>query len=145
RDPSSRYVIPAEDHGIPHALPSDAHHHGLGRQIEPGEGMEENKEEGDDVENDEQRTREARQEPRVGLQPSPYRVRLRKREERKIRHCKAGQLAQDEFGIRPAFKPPPHGNWAAIPLGMVKGVIRSGVHLRSHVILSEAKNLALKR
>src|SRR6266567_3580245 len=132
RDHSPRYVIRADDHGIPHALPSDAHHHGLGRQIEPGKGMEENKEEGDDVENDEQRTREARQEPRVGLRPSSYRVRLRKREERKIRHRKAGQLAQHEFGVRPAFEPPPHRNRAAIPLGMVKGVMRSGFHSHSH-------------
>src|SRR6266567_5124886 len=132
RDHSPRYVIRADDHGIPHALPSDAHHHGLGRQIEPGKGMEENKEEGDDVENDEQRTREARQEPRVGLRPSLYRVRLRKREERKIRHRKAGQLAQHEFGVRPAFKPPPHRNRAAIPLGMVKGVVRSRIHYHSH-------------
>src|SRR5205807_9995897 len=74
-----------------------------------------------------------RQEPRISLRPSPYRVRLRKREKRKICHRKAGQLAQHEFGVRPAFKPPPHGNRAAIPLGMVKGVVRSRIH--SHSIL----------
>src|SRR5437867_254607 len=132
RDHSPRQIIRADDHGIPHALPSDAHHHGLGRQIEPGEGMEENKEKSDDVENDEKGARQPREEPRIRLRAAPDRVRLRQREERKIPHRQAGELAQDEFGVRPAFKPPPHRNWAAIPLGMVKGVMRSRIHSHSH-------------
>src|SRR5207247_7978499 len=41
----------------------------------------------------------------------------------------AGELTQDEAGVGPVLQPPPDGHAAAVPPGMVQGVVGLGAHL----------------
>src|SRR5678815_5610970 len=47
-------------------------------------------------------------------------------------HEDTGELAQDEARVGALLEPPPDGHAAAVPAGMVQGVVRVGAHLVPH-------------
>src|SRR6266478_1850861 len=62
-------VVQTDDDPVGHSLPPQPEDHGLGGQIEPGDGMEEDKEEGDRIEGEEERRPEPGEELSIGLGP----------------------------------------------------------------------------
>src|SRR5712692_8849228 len=123
------HVVQACDDPIGHPLAPEPHHHGLGGQIEPGDGMEHDKDKGNTVEGNEERRLQAGEEVSVGLRALDQRTELPQRDQREEGHEDARELAQDEAGVGPALQPPPDRDAAAVPPGMVQGVVGPGAHL----------------
>src|SRR5712692_2713316 len=120
---------PSRAEPIGHPLAPEPHHHSLGGQIEPGDGMEHDKDKGNTVEGNEERRLQAGEEVSVGLRALDQDTKLPQRDQREEGHEDARELAQDEAGVGPALQPPPDRDAAAVPPGMVQGVVGPGAHL----------------
>src|SRR5215831_15460409 len=114
-------VVQADDDQVGYSLPSQAHDHGLGGQIEPRHGMEEDKEEGNGIEGKEEGRPQPGEEPSVCLSPLGQSVELPEIDNGEEGHEDAGELAQDKRGIGPLLKPPPDRYATAVPARMVQG------------------------
>src|SRR5262252_5251393 len=125
-------IVQADDDPVGYSLPPQAHNHGLGGQIEPCDGMEEDKEEGNGIEGKEQGCPQPGEKSSVGLGPLGQGVELPEIDCGEEGDEDAGELAQDKRGVGPLLKPPPDRYAAAVPARMVQGVIRLGAHLVPH-------------
>src|SRR5215813_4874921 len=59
-------IVQTENEPVGHSLAAPAHDHGLGGQIEPGDGVKEDKEEGNRIEREEERCLQSGEELLVG-------------------------------------------------------------------------------
>src|SRR5262249_31525517 len=84
------------------------------------------------VEREKEGRPEPSQEPRVGVRSLHDRPELPQIDHREEGHEDAGELPEDEARVGPLPKPPPHRHAAAIPAGMVQGVVWIGAHLALH-------------
>src|SRR5918996_3135575 len=101
-------------------------------QIEPGNGMEEDEEEGHRIEGEEERRLQPGEELPIGLGTLGEGAELPQRNHGEKGHEDAGELAQDKPGVGPLLKPPPDRHATAVPSGMVQGIGGLGAHLLPH-------------
>src|SRR5207247_2119855 len=100
-------VVRAEDDPVGHSLAPQPHDHGLGGQIEPCDGMEEDKEEGNRIEGEEERRPEPGEELSIGFGPLGQGVELPEIDHGEEGHEDTGELAQDKPSVGALLKPPP--------------------------------------
>src|SRR5262245_28905020 len=94
--------------------------------------MEDDEGERHHIEGQEERRLQPGEELRIGLGPVDERAKLPQIDQSEEGHEDAGDLAQDERGVRPVLEPPPDRDAAAIPAGMVERVVRPRAHRAPH-------------
>jgi hypothetical protein len=86
----------------------------FGHQLGPGDGVQHQESERDDVEQNHQRMPHVRLERRVGLGAARQRANLEQRYDQEVADEDAGELAQDELQVVETPEPPPVGKGAVI-------------------------------
>jgi len=121
-------VIGGDNPGSGEAPPSYMHHHRLGRQAEPGDGVEDDERQARQIQEQDGRARRPAQELSIGVIPSAHRMNEQEKKGHGPDDENATQLAQDKGEIGHASQPPVGGFPVSQPARMVLGVAGAGSH-----------------
>src|SRR5271166_1354902 len=119
-----RNIAGGGDQNVREPFSSQAHRHSAGRQVEPRNRVEDDKEKTHDVENDDQRIAHALLKLRISLGTVAQGAQQKQGLDHEDGDKDATQLAQNELEVVPLAQPPVHRHTWAIPSRMELRVAR---------------------